>query len=131
MPELVAKCVKEVSSRFKVPVGIHTHNDSELAVANSLAGIQAGASHVQGTVNGYGERCGNANIISIVANLVLKLGYEQSQDLTKLRELSHYIDERANMQPNVRAAYVSDTAFAHKGGIHVSAVNKTPRPMNM
>jgi 2-isopropylmalate synthase len=127
LPEFIAERVREVSSRFSVPIGIHTHNDSELAVANSLAAIQAGATHVQGTVNGYGERCGNANIISIVANLVLKLGFEQSQDLTKLRELSHYIDERANMQPNVRAAYVSDTAFAHKGGIHVSAVNKNPK----
>ena len=111
LPEFIAKCVREVSSRFSVPVGIHTHNDSELAVANSLAAIQVGATHVQGTVNGYGERCGNANIISIVANLVLKLGFEQSQDLTKLREVSHYIDERANIQPNLRAAYVSDTAF--------------------
>ncbi len=127
LPEFIAERVREVSARFNVPIGIHTHNDSELAVANSLAAIQAGATHVQGTVNGYGERCGNANIISIVANLVLKLGFEQSQDLTKLREVSHYIDERANMQPNVRAAYVSDTAFAHKGGIHVSAVNKNPK----
>lgn len=127
LPEFIAERVKEVKAKFNVPVGIHTHNDSELAVANSLAAIQAGATHVHGTVNGYGERCGNANIISIVANLVLKLGFEQSQDLTKLREVSHYIDERANMQPNVRAAYVSDTAFAHKGGIHVSAVNKNPK----
>jgi 2-isopropylmalate synthase len=127
LPEFIAERVREVSSRFSVPIGIHTHNDSELAVANSLAAIQAGATHVQGTVNGYGERCGNANIISIVANLVLKLDFEQSQDLTKLRELSHYIDERANIQPNLRSAYVSDTAFAHKGGIHVSAVNKNPK----
>jgi 2-isopropylmalate synthase len=127
LPDFITERVKEVKAKFSVPVGIHTHNDSELAVANSLAAIQAGATHVHGTVNGYGERCGNANIISIVANLVLKLGFEQSQDLTKLREVSHYIDERANMQPNVRAAYVSDTAFAHKGGIHVSAVNKNPK----
>ena len=127
LPEFIAERVKEVKAAFNVPVGIHTHNDSELAVANSLAAIQAGATHVQGTVNGYGERCGNANIISIVANLVLKLGLEQPQDLTKLREVSHYIDERANMQPNIRAPYVSDTAFAHKGGIHVSAVNKNPK----
>ncbi|MGL4609696.1 MAG: citramalate synthase [Trueperaceae bacterium] len=127
LPEFVAERIRDVKAKFNLPIGIHTHNDSELAVANSLVAIQAGATHVQGTVNGYGERCGNANIISIVANLVLKLGFEQSQDLTKLRELSHYIDERANMQPNVRAAYVSDTAFAHKGGIHVSAVNKNPK----
>ena len=103
------------------------HNDSELAVANSLAGVSAGATHVQGTVNGYGERCGNANLVSIVPNLVLKLGYEQPQDLSGLRELSRYVDERANLQPNLRAAFVGDTAFAHKGGIHVSAVNKDPR----
>jgi 2-isopropylmalate synthase len=127
LPEFIAHCVKEVKATLEVLVGIHTHNDSELAVANSLIALQTGASHVQGTVNGYGERCGNANIISIVANLVLKLGFEQPQDLSKLRELSHYIDERANIQPNVRAAYVSDTAFAHKGGIHVSAVNKNPK----
>lgn len=127
LPDFVTQATREVLSRFGVPIGIHTHNDSELAVANSLAAIQIGAVHVQGTVNGYGERCGNANLISIVPALVLKLGYEQPQNLSKLRELSHYIDERANIQPNIRAAYVSDTAFAHKGGIHVSAVNKNPK----
>lgn len=127
LPDFVAERVAEVRERFGVRVGVHMHNDSELAVANSLAGIQAGATHVQGTVNGYGERCGNANLISIIPNLVLKLGHEQPQDLSRLRELSHYVDERANLQPNLRAPYVSDTAFAHKGGIHVSAVNKNPK----
>lgn len=126
LPGYVAQKVIEVAEKFSVPVGIHTHNDCELAVANSLAGIEAGAIHVQGTMNGYGERCGNANLVSIIPNLVLKLGFEQPQDLSKLRELSHYIDERANIQPNIRAAYVSDAAFAHKGGVHVSAVNKNP-----
>ena len=126
LPDFVAERVTEVNSRFDVLVGVHTHNDAELGVANALAGVQAGASHVQGTMNGYGERCGNANLVSIIANLGLKLGFEQPQDLAKLRELSKYIDERANMQPNIRAAYVSDAAFAHKGGIHVSAVNKNP-----
>ena len=126
LPGFVAERVREVIETFDVPVGVHTHNDAELGVANALAGVEAGAVHVQGTMNGYGERCGNANLVSIIANLVLKLGLEQPQDLSKLRDLSHYIDERANMQPNLRAAYVSDAAFAHKGGIHVSAVNKNP-----
>ena len=126
LPAFVAERVEEVRSRFSVIVGVHTHNDAELGVANALSGVQAGAAHVQGTMNGYGERCGNANLVSIIANLVLKLGYEQPQDLSKLRDLSKYIDERANMSPNIRAAYVSDAAFAHKGGIHVSAVNKDP-----
>ncbi len=127
LPADVAGLVQEVLSRFDVVVGVHMHNDSDLGVANTLAGVSAGASHVQGTVNGYGERCGNANLISIIPNLVLKLGFEQRQDLRRLRELSHYVDERANLQPNMRAPYVSDTAFAHKGGIHVSAVNKDPK----
>jgi 2-isopropylmalate synthase len=123
--EIVAR-VREVQTRVSTPLGIHAHNDCELAVANSLAAIDAGAMQVQGTINGYGERCGNANLVSIIANLALKLGYDQPQDITGLRDLSHYIDERANMQPNSRAAYVSDAAFAHKGGMHVSAVNKNP-----
>ncbi len=126
LPAFITDRVEEVKAKFSVPVGVHTHNDCELGVANALAGVQAGAMHVQGTINGYGERCGNANLISIIANLVLKLGFEQPQDLAKLRELSHYVDERANLQPNIRAAYVSDAAFAHKGGVHVSAVNKNP-----
>jgi 2-isopropylmalate synthase len=126
LPETFAARVTEAGQRFSVSIGVHAHNDMELGVANSLAGIQAGATHVQGTVNGYGERCGNANLISIIPTLSLKLGFEQPQDLSKLRDLSHYIDERANLQPNIRAPYVSDAAFAHKGGVHVSAVNKNP-----
>ncbi|UCH27520.1 MAG: citramalate synthase [Trueperaceae bacterium] len=126
LPKEIAERIEEAVSRFSLPIGIHAHNDSELAVANSLAAVEAGASHVQGTVNGYGERCGNANLISILPNLVLKLRREQKQRLDQLRSLSQYIDERANLQPNVRAPFVGEAAFAHKGGVHVSAVNKRP-----
>ncbi len=126
LPEFVAARVAEVGHRFDVPLGLHAHNDCELAVANSLAAVGAGAVHLQGTMNGYGERCGNANLISIIANLALKLGFSQPQHLENLRELARYIDERANLSPNTRAAYVGDAAFAHKGGVHVSAVNKNP-----
>ena len=126
LPHEVAGLVEQVKERFDIPMGIHAHNDCELAVANSLTAVQSGATHVQGTVNGYGERCGNANLISVIPNLALKLGFEQPQDLAGLRDLSRYVDERANMQPNSRAAYVGDAAFAHKGGVHVSAVNKNP-----
>ena len=124
LPDFIAERVRCAVAEYAVPVGIHAHNDSDLAVANTLSAVGAGASHVQGTMNGYGERCGNANLISILANLVLKLGLEQPQQLGQLRELSHYIDERANIQPNPRAPYVGDAAFAHKGGVHVSAVNR-------
>ena len=126
LPEAVAERVREVVARAPVPVGIHAHNDGELAVANTLAAVTAGARHVQGTINGYGERCGNANLVSVLANLVLKLRRPQPQRLDGLRDLSRYVDERANLQPSLRAAYVGDAAFAHKGGVHVSAVNKRP-----
>lgn len=127
LPGTVSDLTRAVVAMSPVPVGIHAHNDGELAVANSLAAVQAGASHVQGTINGYGERCGNANLVSIVANLSLKLGRPQPQRLADLKALSRYVDERANLSPNVRAAYVGDGAFAHKGGVHVSAVNKLPQ----
>lgn len=126
LPSFVAELTRLVVARFAVPVGIHTHNDAELAVANALAAVQAGARQVQGTINGYGERCGNTNLISVIPTLALKMGFEQPQDLTSLRETARYIDERANLSPNVRAPYVGDAAFAHKGGVHVSAVNKNP-----
>ncbi|HEX6292555.1 MAG TPA: citramalate synthase [Herpetosiphonaceae bacterium] len=107
-------------------IGIHTHNDGELAVANSLAGIEAGATHVQGTINGYGERCGNANLIPIIANLQLKLGLAVVDEahLGRLMELSRYVAAVANLSPDEHAAYVGRSAFAHKGGIHVAAVAK-------
>lgn len=107
-------------------LGIHAHNDAELAVANTLAAVLAGARHVQGTIGGYGERCGNANLVSIVANLSLKMGVSVGPSPARLREVARFVDERANLSPNVRAPYVGDAAFAHKGGVHVSAVAKRP-----
>ncbi len=126
MPERIQELVSEVYRLHGDLVGIHAHNDCELAVANSLAAVGAGARHVQGTMNGYGERCGNANLVSVMPLLSVKLGRPQRQKVHELRELSRIIDERANLQPNVRAAFVGDAAFAHKGGVHVSAVNRRP-----
>ena len=126
LPAEVAGLVAEVRGKYSLPVGIHAHNDSDLAVANTLAAVEAGAEHVQGTINGYGERCGNANLVSVLPNLALKYDRPQPQQLSALRELSRFIDERANLQPNVRSPFVGDAAFAHKGGVHVSAVNKRP-----
>jgi 2-isopropylmalate synthase len=105
-------------------LGIHAHNDGELAVANTLAAVREGATHVQGTFNGYGERCGNANLCSVIPNLELKLGRRCLPDgsLALLTHTSRYIDEVANMVPNDRASFVGRSAFAHKGGVHVSAV---------
>ena len=123
----------EISERFqaaarhvKTPLGIHTHNDSELAVANTLAAVQLGAVQVQGTINGYGERCGNANLCSVIPNLELKLGMRSvgRENLKHLTEVSHYVSELANLPPRQDLAYVGKSAFAHKGGIHVSAVMK-------
>src|SRR5438093_4146842 len=110
--------------RAAVPLtwGIHTHNDAELAVANSLAAVQAGARHVQATINGYGERCGNANMVSIIPGLALKTGHELlpagGGDLRALTELSRAIAEIANVAPNDYQPYVGRSAFAHKGGVH-------------
>ena len=126
LPAAMVRWVELARERLAAPIGIHTHNDGELAIANALAAVQAGCSHVQGTINGYGERCGNANLISLIANLVLKLGLPQPQNLAELRSLSRFVDERANLTPFERAPYVGDAAFAHKGGVHVSAVNKHP-----
>ena len=111
-------------------LGVHCHNDSDNAVANSLAAVRAGARQIQGTLNGLGERCGNANLISILPNLMLKMGYETGvshSDLTRLTHVSRMLDERLNRAPNRNAPYVGDSAFAHKGGLHVSAVEKDPR----
>ena len=126
LPDTIAHLVAQIVASAPVPVGIHAHNDAELAVANTLAAVKAGASHVQGTINGYGERCGNANLVSVIANLALKLGLPQRQNVSELHALSRYVDERANLVPNLRAPYVGDAAFAHKGGVHVAAVNKDP-----
>lgn len=127
LPEEVAAITKEVATKVDKPLGIHTHNDCELAVANSLAAIDAGAVHVQGTVNGVGERCGNADLVSVIANLALKKqGYELlgGKGLEHLTELSRYVYEIANMHFRVNQPFVGPSAFAHKGGMHVHAVAK-------
>ncbi|WP_099209730.1 citramalate synthase [Thermococcus henrietii] len=117
--------VKEV---VKAPLGIHAHNDSELAVANSLTAFEAGAVQIQGTVNGMGERCGNANLVSIIPALELKYGVEAvgEERLRRLKELAHFVAELANMEIPRNQPYVGESAFAHKGGVHVSAVLKNP-----
>ena len=111
-----------------LPLGIHTHNDSGTAVANALAAVQAGARMVQGTINGYGERCGNADLCSVIPNLQLKLGYRCLPEgkLQHLTEISRSISEVVNLAPDDHAPFVGLSAFAHKGGIHVSAVQKNP-----
>jgi 2-isopropylmalate synthase len=129
LPDAVAQAVIDVVARFGVPVGIHAHNDGELAVANSLAAVAAGARQVQGTVNGYGERIGNANLCSALPNLVLKEGVEcaAGEHLAELTGLSRAIEAMAKVVPNPRLPYVGAAAFAHKGGVHVHAVAADPR----
>jgi len=128
LPETVARVTREVAEQIQVPLGIHCHNDGELAVANTLAAVSAGAVHVQGTINGYGERCGNANLCSVIPNLELKLNRTilGPERLKKLRETSRFVSEIANLSLDSRAAFVGDSAFAHKGGVHVSAVERNP-----
>jgi len=117
----------EAAKRAGVPLGIHAHNDAELAVANTLAAVQAGAVQVQGTINGYGERCGNANLCSIIPTLKLKLGIQcvTDEQLAKLTEVSHFVTELANLSPDPYLPYVGSSAFAHKGGLHVSGMMKS------
>ncbi len=123
-PEIMAAVRKAVST----PIGIHAHNDSECAVANTLMAVSCGAVHVQGTINGFGERCGNANLCSIIPSLSLKLGKKCLAEgkLKTLRSASRYIYELANLTPNKHQAYVGNSAFAHKGGVHVSAIQRHP-----
>jgi 2-isopropylmalate synthase len=123
----VAKITAAVVQAIPVQVGIHTHNDCELGVANALAAINAGAVQVQGTINGYGERTGNCNLTSVIPNLQLKLGKPVVPELSRLRELSLFVDELANCQHNIRAPFVGTTAFTHKGGLHAHAVQKLAR----
>ncbi len=129
LPSEVKSIIEEVKKSISAPIGIHTHNDSDLAVANSLTAIECGAVHVQGTINGVGERCGNANLISIIPNLILKMNCvtKKKIQLEQLTALSSSVYEILNLSPNNRAAYVGKSAFAHKGGIHVSAVLKDSR----
>jgi 2-isopropylmalate synthase len=128
MPWEIEKIVGEVVEVCQHPIGIHTHNDSACAVANSLAAVRAGAVHVQGTINGYGERCGNANLCAVIPDLELKLGYTclPSGKLRELTEVSHLIAEIANLAPDEHMAFVGKSAFAHKGGIHVAAIRRDP-----
>ena len=118
--------VSKVRSLFDVEVGIHCHNDTESAVINSLSAVKAGASQIQGTLNGFGERCGNANLISIIGNLTSKMGIELqcSKNLKELKNLSLTVDQIANIPNNIRAPYVGSAAFAHKGGAHIDGVLK-------
>ncbi|MFO1520122.1 MAG: citramalate synthase [bacterium] len=129
MPHEVERITGEVMKSVQTPLGIHCHNDGEVAVANSLAAVQAGARQIHGTINGIGERCGNANLISVIANLQIKLNIPvvTSEQLKRLREISHFVDELANKIPNTRQPYVGNSAFAHKGGVHVNAVLKNPK----
>lgn len=128
MPWEVSRFVELVKKSFpSVNLGIHTHNDGELAVANSLAAVHAGVVHVQGTVNGYGERCGNANLCSIIPDLELKMGYNclpNHNNLENITLVSRTVAEIANLAPDNHLAYVGKSAFAHKGGIHVAAIRR-------
>ena len=125
----VAQITGQVVDSVGLPVGIHPHNDTGLGVANALAGIRAGATQVQGTMNGYGERCGNANLTSIIPTLRLKMGLEclRGDALPRLRELSKFVNDLVNLRDDPRAPYVGASAFGHKGGAHVNAVRKNPR----
>ena len=131
LPTLVAAATASVVEELgeRVEVGIHTHNDAECAVANSLAAVEAGARLVQGTVNGYGERCGNANLISILPALQLKLGYDcvPAERMRLLTETAHFVDELTNTAPDPDQPFVGRNAFAHKGGMHVAGVQADAR----
>ncbi|MGK2877919.1 MAG: citramalate synthase [Solirubrobacterales bacterium] len=126
LPSQLAAATASVVDQLggRVRVGVHTHDDAGVGVANSLAGVEAGATHVQGTVNGYGERTGNANLITILPNLQLKMGLEcvESERLKRLTTAAHLIDEICNMRPDGQAPYVGHDAFAHKGGMHVAGM---------
>jgi 2-isopropylmalate synthase len=126
LPSEVARITTLAKSKLSKPVGIHTHNDCGFGVANAIAGIEAGATQVQGTINGYGERTGNCNLTSVIPTLAFKMGLSSvpKSSLPKLRELSHFVDEIANFKPDPRQPWVGSTAFAHKGGMHVHAVGR-------
>lgn len=124
MPGFIEEVVRAVDAKFPGKVGIHTHNDSELAVANALAAVTAGAKQIQGTINGYGERCGNANLVSLAPSLQLKLGFKclPDESFKELTRVSRSVSEIANLSPDPYAPYVGSAAFAHKAGLHASAV---------
>ena len=128
LPSTVAEIVREAARILTVPLGIHAHNDSDLAVANSLAAVEAGCTMVQGTLNGWGERCGNANLMSVIPALQLKMGLAciPEENMERLTEVSRTASEIANLRPRAHAPYVGASAFAHKAGAHVAAVAKSP-----
>ncbi|MDL5056650.1 citramalate synthase [Geitlerinema calcuttense] len=133
LPHEIAQIVREAIAAIhpiepQAQFGIHTHNDSDTAVANALAAVQAGVTMVQGTINGYGERCGNANLCSLIPNLQLKLGYPciSDEQILHLSQTSRFVSEVVNLAPDEHAPFVGRSAFAHKGGIHVSAVERNP-----
>lgn len=127
LPQEVSTIVAQIKEQFpEIILGVHCHNDSECAVANTVVAVQAGVSHIQGTINGYGERCGNANLCSVIPDLELKLGYTCLPDgkLKNLYDLSHFVAEIANLSPDEHLPYVGSSSFAHKGGIHVAAMRR-------
>ncbi len=128
VPDIMTR-VRQLTDQFGIRLGIHVHNDGDLACANTLYAVRAGVRQVQGTINGYGERCGNANLCSVIANLELKMGYQCLPEghLSHLTEMSHLVSEVANMPHSNQMAFVGRSAFAHKGGVHVSAVMKDRR----
>jgi 2-isopropylmalate synthase len=128
LPQELPGILAAVKNVVSTPLGIHTHNDSGCAVANSLVAVDNGIVHVQGTINGFGERCGNANLCAIIPSLQLKMGKECVPDsqLQHLREVANFVYELANLVPNKRQPFVGDSAFAHKGGVHVSAIQRHP-----
>ncbi len=129
MPYEIEKIIKEVKERVGFPLGVHAHNDAGVAVANSIIAAKLGVGHIQGTINGYGERCGNADLCVVIPNLKLKMGIDcvPREKLSLLTHLSHFVDELANITPNTHQPYVGRSAFAHKGGIHVSAISRDER----
>ena len=129
IPQEIEAAIVMVKKVIKIPLGIHSHNDSDMAVANTITAVKMGCCHVQGTINGYGERCGNANLCSIIPNLKLKLSIACIDDaqLKSLTEVSRYVSELANMVPQTHQPFVGASAFAHKGGIQVSAIKKNTR----
>jgi len=126
LPDEVATAVQSAAKLTTVPLGIHAHNDGELAVANTLAAVKAGVTQVQGTINGYGERCGNTNLCSVIPALKIKMGIDCLTDaqMARLTEVSHYVSEVANLVPDPFLPYVGTSAFSHKGGLHASGMAK-------
>ena len=129
LPADIARIVKAAKGRLSARIGIHTHNDCGLGVANGIAAIEAGATHIQGTINGYGERTGNCNLTSVIPIVELKMGLRgvPTKSLPKLKDLSEFVDEIANLRHDPRQPWVGETAFAHKGGMHVHAIDRVAR----